>query len=274
GSLLSVGSETAIVVAPALGALLLLVISPSWLIAIDGASFLVSAAFISRVGPQPAAWRRLDPTKSPWRSLRRGFDLVFADRTSRLFVLSAGLGAALASVVQVYFVALARYAFHVGVNQVGLMYVLVGGASVVGSVVALRLPQARPLRIALVGYFHLVVVVVVGLTLGPVVAALAVAAFAASGALQEVWGLNRIQTTSPAEGVGQAIGAALWCFFAGRALGALVAAWGATHLGREEFLASFAAVAVGICVLTTLRGQLMGGRNRASWPPGGPPLPL
>ncbi|MGH7609251.1 MAG: MFS transporter [Candidatus Dormibacteria bacterium] len=274
-SLLSVGSESAIVVAPALGALLLLVISPTWLLAIDGVTFLISATLIARVGPQPAVWLgRVASARRSWHSLRRGFDLIFADHTTRLFVLSAGMGAALASVIQVYFVPLAQYVFHVGTNQVGVMYVLVGGASVLGSAVAVRRPQVRRQRLALIGYFHLVVVVVIGLAVGPAAVGVAVAAFAASGALQEVWGLNRVQTTTPRDGVGQAMGATLWCLFAGRALGAAVAAWGATHLGREEFLASFAAVAVAVCLLTTLRGQLLVGRNPASWPPGGPPLPL
>jgi len=63
---------------------------------------------------------------------------------------------------------------------------------------------------------------------------LALVIFAGSGALQEVWGFNRIQTRTPGEGVGQAMGAGLWCMYLGRVVGAAAATWGATHLSRPE----------------------------------------
>jgi len=274
-SLLSVVSESALLVAPAIGAGLLLFTRPTTLIALDGVTFIASAALMGRVGRQPAPWGPRGYTRQPiWRALGRGFSLLLMESTTRLFVIQATLGAALASVVQVYFVPLARYAFHVGSSQVGVMYVLVGGASLLGSAVAVRLPEVRRRSIVLLGYFHLVVVVMVGALLGAWVVVVALVAFAGSGALQEVWGFNRIQVRTTRDGVGQAMGSALWCMYLGRVLGAALATWGTTHLQRGDFLFLLAGCAVVVCLLVSVGGQLAWRRNHASWPPVGPPLPF
>lgn len=272
-SLLSVVSESALIVAPGLGALLLLVLPPTMLIAIDGLTFLLAGALMIQVGAQPAAWlAHAYQSQRPWPTLRRGFQLLLFEPTTRLFVFQATLGAALASVIQVYFVPLARYVFHVHTNQVGLLYMLVGVSSIVASAVALRLPQVRRRSIVTIGYLHLLVAGLVGALLGAWVVAAALILFAGSGALQEVWGFNRIQTRTPGEGIGQAMGAALWFTVLGRALGALVATWGASHLDRTDFMLVLALGAVLLCLLVSFAGQLAMRRNPASWPPGGPPL--
>jgi MFS family permease len=272
-TLLSVVSETALVVAPGLGALLLLFISPAWLIFVDGVTFLISAGLVARIGPQPAPWALRAYTPEPvWASLRRGFQLLLFEPTTRLFAVQATMGAALASVVQVYFVPLARYTFHAGTNQVGVMYVVVGIASVLASAVALRLPQVRRRSVVVIGYLHLVVAIAVGMMLGAGLVVAALVVFAGSGALQEVWGFNRIQTRTPSEGIGRAMGAANWCMALGSAVGAGAATWGATHLSRAEFMTILSVVAVAVCLFVSMGGQLRGQRNPVAWPPGGPPL--
>jgi MFS family permease len=274
-SLLSVVSESAVVVAPGIGALLLLVMAPAWLIAIDGATFLISAALTARVGGQPSPWTsRAYTPQHVWPVLRRGFELLLFDPTTRLFAFQAALGAALASVIQVYFVPLARYIFHVHTNEVGLMYVVVGVASIVASAVSLRLPLVRRRSVVIIGYIHLVVVAAIGVMLGGGLVLAAVVVFFGSGALQEVWGFNRIQTNTASEGVGQAMGAALWFMCLGRAVGALAATWGASHLHRPDFMLVMTAAAVLICLGVSLLGQFIWRRNPLVWPPGGPPLPF
>ncbi len=273
GSLLSVVSESSLVVAPAIGAALLLVLPPTMLIAIDGATFITAGLLMVRVGPQPAPWDA--QTSAPlriWPAWRRGFELLLFEPTTRLFAFQAAMGAALASVIQVYFVPLSHYIFHTPTNQVGLMYVVVGVSSIMASSVALKLPMVRRTSIIVIGYIHLLVVALVGTLLGGWVVALAVAVFAGSGALQEVWGFNRIQTKTPTEGVGQAFGAALWFMCLGRALGALAATWGATHLGRFDFMLALTAGAVVVCLGVSLLGQVAWRPRPAQWPPGGPPL--
>jgi MFS family permease len=275
GSLLSVTSESSILIAPALGAALLLVVSPSWLIVLDGCTFLASAALLARVGPQPSVLRRRPQSVlHAWASLRRGFDLLLLDNTIGLFVIQAALGALLAAVITVYFVPLVHDGLHLGTNQVGVMYVIVGAASVVGSALALRRPQVRRRSLVVVGYLHLVAALFVGLMLGPAGVVVALAVFAGTGALQEVWGLNRLQTTTPRDGIGQAFGAALWFQYMGRALGAIVGGWGATHLPQANFFGVVVVAAVVVCVLMSLSRASLWRRRTINWPPGGPPLPL
>ncbi len=275
GSLLSAVAESSILVAPAIGALLLRVIQPEFLILIDGLTFLASAALLVRVGPQPAVLRRVHLDRNQiWHPLRRGFAILWMDRTTRVYAVQAGLGAMLAAVVTVYFVPLVHDIFHLGTSQVGVMYILVGGASLVGSALSIRRPQVRPHGLITIGYVQIVVAVLIGSTLGVAAVVGALLVFAAAGALQEAWGLNRIQITTQREGIGQALGSALWFQYLGRALGAALGAWGATRLDRQDFLLVLVVAAVGMTLLVSLLGGLRMRRNVGSWPPGGPPLPL
>jgi len=275
GSLLSVISESSILVAPAIGALLLLVVTPSYLVVIDGCTFLISAALLARVGPQPAVWMRGGQSAvRGLRSLRRGFDLLLLDNTIGLFAIQAAMGALLAAVITVYFVPLVHRGLHLGTDQVGVMYIIVGASSVLGSMLALRRPQVGRRSLIVVGYLHLVVAVLVGLTLGPVALVIALAIFAGSGALQEVWGLNRLQTTTPRDGIGQAFGSALWFQYSGRALGAVIGAWGATHLPQARFFELLVVAVVVVCAVMSVSRASLWHRRSINWPPGGPPLPL
>lgn len=274
-TLLSLGGESTILIGPALGALLLLVVSPEILLLIDGCTFLASAALLSRVGPQPALIGRVKgPTKQVWLRLRRGFDLLLMDATTRFYALQACMGAMLAAIATVYFVPLVTRVLHLPAKEVGVMYVIVGGASVLGSLLAVRRPQARSNGLIALGYLRFAVAVGIGATLGPVAMVVALAVFAGGGALQEAWGLARIQTTTPPEGIGQAVGAALWFQFLGRAVGAVVGAWAATHLPREEVFALAVVAAAAISTFGALAGGVRWRRETANWPPGGPSLPL
>ncbi len=275
GSLLSVVSESSILVAPALGALLLLVVSPSVLILMDGCTFLLSALLLSRVGAQPSVWTsRAATARQGWRQLRRGFDLLLLDSTVALFAIQAGFGAMLAGVITVYFVPIAHHSLHLPTNQVGVMYVIVGAASVAGSFLALRRPQVGRGGLVAIGYFHLLVAVLVGSLVGPVVVVAALVLFAGTGALQEVWGFNRLQTTTPRDGIGQAFGSALWFQFLGRVVGAGLGAWGASHLPQQDFFYLVVVAAVVVCVVATVSRSAFRYRSTANWPPGNPPLPM
>lgn len=274
GSLLAAVSESSILVAPALGAVLLLLIRPPYLILIDGLTFLASAALLVRVGRQPAVRAPIPGRHEIWRPLRRGFNLLWLDPTTRLYAVQAGLGAMLAAVVTVYFVPLVHDALHLHTSQVGVMYVIVGAAAVVGSAIAIRTPRVGSRGLITIGYVQIVVAVVIGSSLGEIAVVAALVVFAGSGALQEAWGLNRIQIMTQRDGIGQALGSALWFQYLGRAVGAALGAWGATRLGRQDFLLVLVVVAVGTTLLVTALGGLRIKGRVGNWPPGGPPLPL
>ncbi len=276
GSLLTVAADSAVLVGPALGAVLLLVLPPQMLFALDGLTFLISAMLLARVGPQPAPWRAASRAgRSAVREFRRGFDYVATDATTRLFAVQATVGAATASVLQVYFVPLVTQDLHLGGGQVGILYVVVGAAGLFGSATGVRRPMAGRLGIVVAGYIHIVIAILVGLLAGPLALLVALVIFSFSGSLQEVWGLNRIQAVVPEEAIGQAMGVGVWCFFVGRALGGAAAAWGATHMTRAAFLSWFVVVAVVLCVATTVLGGVRRRRrDPATWPPSSPPLPF
>jgi len=128
--------------------------------------------------------------------------------------------------------------------------------------------------VVIIGYIHLAVAAAVGVMFGAGLVVAALVVFAGSGALQEVWGLNRIQMKTPSEGVGQAMGAIMWCVYLGQALGALAATWGTSHLHEDDFMLLVAGAAVLICLAVSFIGQFNYRRNPATWPPGGPPLPF
>ncbi len=275
GSLLAAVGESSILLGPALGAVMLLAISPQFLLLVDGATFLASAALLSRVGPQPSVAAPEPYLKpGPWSTIRRGFGYLWLDGTVRIYALQAALSTMLAAVITVYFVPIVHDVLRLGTNQVGVMYIVVGAASLGGSALAVRTPKVGSRSLITLGYISIVAAVLVGTSLGPVAVVGGLLIFAGAGALQEAWGLNRIQTTTQRDGVGQALGSALWLQYAGRAVGAAVGAWGALHLGRQDLLALLVAGAVGITLLLSTFGGLRIGRNVGSWPPGGPPLPL
>ena len=276
GSLLAAVGESSILLGPALGALMLLAISPEFLLLVDGATFLASAALIFRVGPQPAVAAPPQPylKPGPWSTVVRGFSYLWLDGTIRIYVVQAAFGTMLAAVVTVYFVPIVHDVLKLGTDQVGVMYIVVGAASLGGSALAVRRPKVGSRSLITLGYISIVAAVLVGTSLGPIAVVGGLLIFAGAGALQEAWGLNRIQTTTQRDGIGQAIGSALWLQYAGRAVGAAIGAWGAVHLGRQDFMALLVAAAVGITLLLRTFGGLRIRRNVGSWPPGGPPLPL
>jgi predicted MFS family arabinose efflux permease len=255
--------------------LLIVGISPALLIVIDGFTFLASAVLTAQVGPQPAAWSsQRSMALQGWKSLRRGFDLLLLDPTIALFAIQAALGAMLAGVIVVYFVPIAHHSLHLPTSRVGILYVIIGAASVVGSLIAIRRPRVGRSGLISVGYFHLIVAILVGIMLGPAVVVIALVLFAGTGVMQEIWGLNRLQTTTPRDGIGQAFGSALWFQFLGRAVGAAVGAWGASHLSQSEFFYLVVVVAVLVCALTTISRPIWWRRRSTNWPPISPPLPL
>ena len=169
GSLLAAVGESSILLGPALGALMLLAISPEFLLLVDGATFLASAALIYRVGPQPAVAVPEPYLKpGPWSTVRRGFGYLWLDGTVRIYVLQAAISTMLAAVITVYFVPIVHDVLRLGTDQVGVMYIVVGAASLGGSALAVRTPKVGARSLITLGYISIVAAVLVGTSLGPV----------------------------------------------------------------------------------------------------------
>ena len=270
-SLLSSVGESSIVVGPALGAVLLLITKAEILVAIDSLTFLASAVLLVRVGPQPVVG---DPERLAarsegtgfWRRLLEGFGLLAQEPGTRIFawqLFCAGVGAA---GLRVYFVIIAREVLHVHVEQVGLLYLCVGLGAVAATLLAVWRADSRAWWIVALGVMTTVGIVVDGTTNSGLIVIGGLVALAGTMALAEAWGLTRIQVTTPPRGVGQAMGAILWCAYAGQAVVAAVAGFTSVHLPRATFFLAYAVITLGgvaILAVPALPALLRGTHVRA-----------
>ncbi len=130
------------------GGLLLTVLSTQQALLLDSASFLMSAALISRflgVRPAAAAVRASDGSSGLWRSVVEGAHLTFGDRMLRSVLLLAWLMAALTVLPEGLAVAAAR-SLDAPAFVTGLLMASVPAGAAVGAVVLGRLgplPRAR-----------------------------------------------------------------------------------------------------------------------------------
>jgi MFS family permease len=128
-SLVAVGRNVGITVGPALGGALVAVLGPSWVFAINAASFVVSAALIASVRASFSRERTGEREPHP---IRAGFRFLFGDRVLRKLAvawvtLMLGIG-----MVLVADVPLAEL-FGTGAVGYGAMITLWGAGSVLGS---------------------------------------------------------------------------------------------------------------------------------------------
>ncbi len=256
-SLLSAVGESSIVIGPALGAALLLVTKAEILVAVDSLTFLASALLLVRVGPHPVVG---DPERAAARGeaagfsrrLLDGFGLLRRETGTRIFawqLFCAGVGAA---GLRVYFVIIARHVLHVHVQEVGLLYLCVGLGAVAATLLAVWRSDGRAWWIVALGVLTTVGVLIDGTTRNGFVVIGALVALAGAMALAEAWGLTRIQVMTPPRGVGQAMGAILWCAYAGQAVGAAVAGVMSVHLPRATFFVAYAVVTIGGVMLLSI----------------------
>ncbi|HVA21382.1 MAG TPA: MFS transporter [Candidatus Micrarchaeia archaeon] len=251
-SLLNAVGDGAILAGAGIGALLLLVIHPQVLIAVDGLTFLASALLLAGLGPQPTTREVAGRIAAAgvWQPLLDGFRWIARDPLTRLFAWAMWCGVIGVTGLRVYFVVIAHRVLGVPTDAVGILYLCVGAGSVLGSVGSVwraRVPGwvlVAVLAVAPAG------ILVVGTTSAAVVAVLMLVVLAASQTAAEAWGFTRVQTRTPDHGVGRAMGAILWCFVAGQAVGAVTAAWASTHIPRSTFfLGWFGFTLVGAVVI-------------------------
>ena len=185
---------------PALATLLVLGFSPAAAFAIDGATFLVSAALLVRVHPRDRGVAPAAPAAAPsvWGDVREGF----AEVRSRSWVW-----ATLASFCVALFVALAPL-FVLGpivareqygdLAVFGYVFAAFGGGTVLGSLVALRWRPRYPMRQGMT--FVLLWPVAIALFAGGAPLVLVVATMVLAGsflALFDVWWLTALAERIP-----------------------------------------------------------------------------
>jgi MFS family permease len=117
-ALQSVYGQTAAIVGPALGGVLIAATGVGWAYAIDGATFVASLAAVLRVAPAPVigevAHQALDSLREGWRFLR--------NQPVILGTFALDTNAMVFGMPQALFPAVAAHHFHSGARVVGLLY--------------------------------------------------------------------------------------------------------------------------------------------------------
>ncbi|MEA2291462.1 MAG: hypothetical protein QOF17_482 [Solirubrobacteraceae bacterium] len=132
---------------PLLAALLVVTASPGWALAVDAATFAVSAALVSRIRLPPHA---APPARSFLADLREGWDAFRSRRWLWTFVLAAAFGNFLHASWSVIGPVLAQRELG-GAAAWGAVVAASGAGGVVGGLVALRVRPRRPLLASLLG---------------------------------------------------------------------------------------------------------------------------
>jgi MFS family permease len=141
--------SASLVVGPSLAGILVAVGGPGWALAVDAATFAVSAFFLARLVPDVAA--RLDEVSTSFLTeLRQGF----AEVRARSWVVSflGGMAAYHVVVLPAVFVlgpVLAEQEYD-GASSWAVVVAVFGVGSVAGNVIALRWRPSRPLAVAAV----------------------------------------------------------------------------------------------------------------------------
>jgi predicted MFS family arabinose efflux permease len=229
--------ESSVLVAPALGALLLPIVRPEALVAADAASFVLAGVLVLslRVGPVP----REGAADAPDRPLR----LVTRDPVLRALGASFFWSSATITALQAVLVVAAAQRFGQDTG-VGWLYASVGAGGVAGSLLPLRW-RPPPIRAR-------------GITVGFVIGVAPLGLFALVGALLPALGLLFLSTASeaiyqtrgqtamqqivPAEMLGRVNGVMRLLVYSGMLVGAVAAVALVEPIGWPALVAGAAAV--------------------------------
>jgi MFS family permease len=146
--LVALGKNAGVTVGPAAGGVLLAAMGPGWVFALNGLTFVVSAALVWSVRGHAFGGRTSGETEH--RGLRAGFVFVARDRVLRLLVVAWSvlvLGIGLVMVADVPLVE----QFRAGSLGYGLLIACWGAGSVLGSLAARKLDERREPRALFLG---------------------------------------------------------------------------------------------------------------------------
>jgi len=147
-ALLETINNVAIIVGPAVGALVLLIGKPSLVMALDAATFAVSAALVARVRTRS---RPTDVTKSggPLRQIMVGITAITESANAMILVSFSIVTTGLYGVDTVLFVFLSKNKLGTGASGYGYLLVALGVGGVIASVFVNRLASMPRLSLIL-----------------------------------------------------------------------------------------------------------------------------
>jgi MFS family permease len=240
--------ESSVLVAPAIGALVLPFIQPQLLVGADAVSFFVAGLLLLslRVGPAPGPARATSARSRATAAVAR--DPMLRSLAASFFCSAVAITALQAVLV---IVAADRFGHA---TDVGWLYAAVGGGGVVGSALLLRwTPRTISARGIALGF--LIEVIPLGLfaltgALLPGLALLFVSTAAA--ALYQTRGQTALQQRVPKELLGRVNGVMRMLLYSGMLVGAIAAAALVETIGWTALVAGTAAVAVAAFIPASL----------------------
>jgi len=214
--------ESSILVAPALGALLLILhASPEVLVGVDAATFGVAAALLLTLRTPPVQ----DRLSAKRRGLLAGFSIVRADSMLRVLAVGHLCTALVVTALQAVLVVAASQRFGHD-TDVGWLYAAVGGGGLAGSLVVLRWKPTHVRRAGIawgtVGELVPLAVFAVAPSLPVALACLFVSSLAA--ALYQTRGMIGLQQRVPHQLLGRVNAVIRLSLYVGMLIGAVIAA--------------------------------------------------
>ncbi len=222
-SLRSVGNSSAMLVAPALGALALAMTSPETVIWVDVASFAVGAALLFSLPGRGTGGASEHSLPSPFAAVRP----VFRDSTLRSLAVLSFVNGGVGTVTSSVLVGVAGH--FATTSAVGWLYAAVGAGGLTGGALSLKL-RPRLTGRALLGLGLAELTGLALLPFSPILLGCAAALIASgvAGEVSEVWGNIAMQRHSAPELLGRVNGLVYVCLFAGMVTGSvtiLVLSW-------------------------------------------------
>jgi MFS family permease len=232
--------ESSVLVAPVLGALLLPVIRPEFLVAADAVSFAIAGVMMLSLRVRPAGG-----TAAWAKDRERATGVVARDPMLRALAASFFCSAAAITALQAVLVVAAAERFG-HASDVGWLYAAVGAGGVVGSLVLLRwTPRTIGARGIAVGFLIEVIPLgVFALARGLVPALALLFVSTAAAALYQTRGQTALQQRVPAELLGRVNGVMRLLLYSGMLVGAVAAVALVEPLGWALLVEGSAGVAV------------------------------
>ncbi len=232
--------ESSVLVAPVLGALLLPIIRPEFLVAADAVSFAIAGFVMLSLRLQPAV------APQPWKKDReRAAGVVARDPMLRALAASSFCSAAAITALQAVLVVAAAQRFGQA-TDVGWLYGAVGAGGVAGSLVLLRVsPRVIGARGIALGFLIEVIPLGVFALVGGLIPALGLLFVStAAAALYQTRGQTALQQRVPAELLGRVNGVMRLLIYSGMLVGAVAAVALVEPLGWAVLVEGSAAAAV------------------------------
>jgi predicted MFS family arabinose efflux permease len=249
-ALLETINNVAIIVGPAVGALVLLVGKPSVVMALDAVTFAISASLVARVRTRS---RPTDVTKAggPLRQMMVGITAITGSANAMILVSFSVVTTALYGVDSVMFVFLSKDKLGTGATGYGYLLVALGVGGIIASFIVNRLAALPRLSAVLAGgmIIYAAPTALLVFVHEPAVAVVIEVVRGVATLVVDVLAMTALQRSLPPELISRVFGVFWALIIAGLSVGAFVTPFALSHLGLDTSLVLAGLIAPAAVVL-------------------------